>query len=209
MKLWSDYYPWVKPIVASCPDPIVDRALCDAAIEFCEMTQAFVENQTFKTKPGVSEYDTYTDSGLPAMVTAVTMANNRPLHPIYIDALTNAYGNSWQTVTGQPWYFLGFNEDSLVLYPTPIEVESGVMTLSSRPKRSATGWDPRLFERYGEIIAHGALGRLLNQTGTPWENRDAGAQRVVAFKQGINKVRAKTQAAYTTATVYPGNNTFW
>lgn len=201
MAAWSAFAPWVKPLVPGCPDPMVERALCDAAIEFCEMTQAFTERATLRTRAGQPVYEVVSDDGIPGMVQGVTL-DERVLPPVFLEALTNAYGEAWKDHTGTPRYYIGDGEDQLRLYPTPEIDEVGTMTLAIRPSRTDTQWDDRLFERYGETIADGALARLLNQVSTPWVDPNAALQRRQRFLQGINKVRAKVAAAYSPATVY-------
>jgi len=201
MAAWSAFYPWVRPIVPGCPDPMVERALCDAAIEFCEMTQAFVERGKLALKAGRATYEVASDEGSPGMVLGVTIGE-QPLAPVYLEALSNRYGEEWKNHTGDPRYYLADSEDVLRVYPTPDKAASGTMTLAIRPNRADTSWDDRLFERYGEVIADGALGRLLNQVSAPWAEPNAALQRRQRFMQGINKVRAKAMTSYTPATVY-------
>lgn len=201
MTPWLSFGVWVKPLVPGCPDPMVERAVCDAAVEFCELTQAFTERLALTTTPGTATYTVDSQAGVPGMVQAVTLGE-RVLAPVFLEALTNAYGEAWKDHTGTPRYYIGDGEDQLRLYPTPDTAEVGTMTLAVRPGRSDTEWDDRLYERYGETIADGALARLFNQVSAPWVDPGAAMQRRQRFLQGINKVRAKVAAAYSPATVY-------
>jgi len=201
MALWSAFSPWVRPSVAGCPDPVIERALCDAAIEFCEITQAFVERAKFTSRVGKAAYEVISDSGIPGMVLGLTL-NTRVLPPVYIDALTNARGEAWQDDTGTPKNYLGDFEDQVRLYPTPDISETGTITISTRPSRSDTDWDDRLYERYVETVADGALARLFGQHGAPWSDANAALYKRQCFMRGANKTRAKVMAAYTPATIY-------
>jgi len=200
MATWLSFAPWVRPSVPGCPDPMIERAVCDAAIEFCEQTQAFVEAATLTTQVGKASYDVVSDAGVPGMVLSATLGN-RTLHPVYVEVLSHSIGDTWRTDTGKPAYYLADFEDQVHVYPIPTEAETGTLTLAARPSRNDTEWDDRLFERYGEIIADGALARLLNQVSVPWSEPNAALQRRQRFQQGINKVRAKAFAAYTPAAV--------
>lgn len=201
MAAWLDFGVWVKPLVPGCPDPMVERAVCDAAVEFCELTQAFTQRATLKVKAGRAEYEVVSDEGIPGMVQAVTVGDH-VLPPVFMEALTNAYGEAWKDHTGTPRYYIGDGEDYLRLYPVPEADDTGTMTLALRPSRCDSCWDDRLYERYGEVIADGALARLLNQVSTPWVDPNAALQRRQRFMQGINKVRAKVASAYSPATAY-------
>lgn len=202
MAAWSAFASWVKPLVPGCPDPVVERAICDAAIEFCEMTQAFQERASLNIKTSKPTYPLTPSNGIAGMVLGVTGANERVIAPVYIDALTNAYGEEWKNHTGTPKHYLADDEDTLRLYPIPEADESGTLTIVTRPSRSDSEWDDRLYERYGEIIADGALGRLLLQTGTTWADPESGQFRRAKFQQGVSKVRAKIQTGMTPATIY-------
>lgn len=201
MAAWSAFSLWVRPLVPGCPDPMIERALCDAAIEFCEQTQAFVERAKLNVRAGRDTYEVTSEAGSPGMVLGVTV-DDAVLPPVYIEALINRYGEEWKNHTGTPRHYLADNEDTLRLYPTPDTNLTGTLTLAMRPNRADTRWDDRLFERYGETIADGALARLLNQVSTPWAEPNAALQRRQRFLQGISRVRAKAYAAYTPATVY-------
>jgi hypothetical protein len=201
MATWSAFAEWVRPLVPGCPDPLLERALCDAAIEFCELTQAFVERARFTTRIGKASYEVVSEAGVPGMVLGVTLAG-RVLPPAYLDALTNARGEAWQDDSGAPTHYLADFEDQVRVYPAPDKVESGHLTLAVRPSRKDTSWDDRLYERYGEIVADGALARLLAQAATPWAQPKLAQLRRQDFMRGVNKVRAKVMAAYTPATVY-------
>lgn len=202
MAAWSAFSPWIKPLVPGCPDPMIERAVCDAAIEFCEMTQAFQERAPLNIKANKSTYPLSSADGVPGMVLGVTGANEQVLSPVYIEALTNAYGEEWKNHTGDPRHYLATDEDNLRLYPIPLKDQTGTLTLSTRPSRTDTSWDDRLYERYGEIIADGALARLQVQVGTPWADVQSGTFRRTRFAQGISKVRAKVQTGMTPATIY-------
>lgn len=202
MAAWSAFSVWVKPMVPGCPDPIVERAICDAAIDFCETTQAFQERIPLKMRAARASYPLSSADGLPSMVLGVTGSDQRVISPVYIDALTNAYGESWKDHTGTPRHYLADDEDTLRLYPVPELDEVGTLTVATRPSRTDAQWDDRLFERYGEIIADGALGRLQLQVGTPWADAQSGSFRRTRFVQGMSKVRAKIQTGMTPATLY-------
>lgn len=201
MATWLSFAPWVRTMVPGCPDPVIERAVCDAAIEFCEITHAFVEQVTFTTQVGVSSYEVVSEEGVPAMVLSAKLGT-RPLSPVYLESLENSLGDSWRLDIGTPQHFLADFEDQLRVYPTPTASETGTMTIAVRPSRGDTSWDDRLYERYGEVIADGALYRLLGQTATPWADQNASLMRRQRFLQGSNRVRAKVYTSFSPATLH-------
>lgn len=203
MADWGAFTPWVQIPTSGCPEPIVNRALCDAAIEFCETTQAFIERVPLQTQVGQASYELLTDAGSSGMVLGAVLGT-RSLSPVYTEALYNVYGDVWRTHTGKPQHYLSDNEDSLQVYPIPDETEAGTLTVAVRPNRNSSDWDDRLFERYGEIVADGALARLLAQLGTPWADANEAMRRRVLFVRGMNRVRAKVLTSFTPATLYAG-----
>lgn len=206
MAAWSDFFPWVKPSVPGCPDLAIERAICDAAIEFCELTQTFVQRASLSIKANRSTYDLQTDAGVPGMVLGVTGTNNRVIPPTYLDALMNARGEAWRNDTGPPSNYIADSEDVLRLYPTPVADESGTLTLAVRPSRTDTSWDDRLFERYAETVALGALSRLFGQVNVGWSDANLALLKRKEFMQGVSKARAKAQNAYTNATIFADLN---
>lgn len=198
---WSAFLPWITPSVPGCPAPVAERAVCDAAIEFCEATQAFQAQVAVTTVIGTATYSLTTTAGVPAMIIGVKLGT-RAIPPVYPEALTNSLGETWRDDTGAPQYYVADDESTLHFYPNPTEVETGTATLVIRPDRSATEWDDRLFQRYAEIIAYGALSRLYEQSSVPWADPNAALMKRQQFQRGINRIRARVFSGYTPATPY-------
>lgn len=198
---WSAYLPWINPSVPGCPAPIAERAVCDAAIEFCELTQAFRAQVALATVAGTAVYAVTAPSGLPAMILGVKLGT-RDIPAVHAEVLTRSLGETWRDDTGAPQCFVADDETTLHFYPNPTAAETGTVTLALRPARDATEWDDRLYQRYAEIVSYGALSRLHDQVSAPWSDPQVAVLRRQLFLRGINKVRAKSLAGYTPAAPY-------
>jgi len=198
---WTEYRTWIGPLVPGVTEPMLTRAVCDAAIEFCDMTQATIERFRFFAIPRSNQYELEVDCAKPGMVLGVTLGG-RELKPVYLDALYNAHGEAWHDHKGTPEFYLGEDPDTLRVYPSPTTKESGFITVVVRPSRSSQGFSTQFFEHYGEIVSDGALARLLSQPNMPWHDPREAMNRRVLFQRGVNKVRARVMGGHTTATFY-------
>lgn len=201
MTPWSSYAPWVQPIVPGCPEPMVHRAICDAAVEFCEFTHAFTETGTLAVTAGRAAYEIDAGDGVPLMLLGVSAASTA-LAPTTIEQLMLRFGNTWRTHTGSPQAYLGDGEAVLHLYPIPDADLTLSLSVAIGPSRADIGWDDRLFERYGEIVGSGALARLLAQTSASWANPATASYHQMKFQRGMNKVRSRHLTSYVPITPF-------
>ena len=171
MKPVTDFFSRITPHVVSCPDPVIQQALVDAAIEFCEKTLIIrYTPDSFPTVAGTATYDfdipTYQEYSRVVYMTI----DGKPLSPLVrSDLPTTPTSNSKPT-----HYYVTQNESELLLnlYPTPDDVYTIDMSIALRPTRDATFLEDDLHRYWLEALAHSTMSRLMAIPGQPYSNPD-------------------------------------
>lgn len=186
---WSAFYPYVAPDVYECPEITMEIAVRDAVIEFCRRTYVWQDQlDQIKTVSGVNTYDLELPNGTICENILDVIMDDVRLAPVkFRDLPVNR-----DTATGKSVVYSLLFGDQIRLYPTPSD--SGVMNLTAAltPSNSATGIDSTIFERYKEVIAHGAKHRLMNVPSKSWSNPALGQYHMTQFMRGVHEARVRT-----------------
>lgn len=197
----SSFRPRVAARIPSASDPLIDLAVLDACIDFCEQSRAVRGMlDTFTTTAGTSEYD---------LLAVNEQAVSRILR-VWVDDTeiggmddNNTPSPTYQTQS-TPQAFSNPEPEVLALHPTPDKAYTINLRVALRPTRSATQVRDELFERHVETIVNGALARLYSMPGEPFFNTQLASAHAAGFKIGINaamldasKGRTSTQLRVT------------
>ena len=156
--LWSNLYPDLLPVAPGCPDPLLEKLVRIAAIEFLRRTRAWVEwLDPVMSVQGLTEYDFDLPAG--ADVTRVVRAtvDGAPIDVVsYRDA---TYDMARKALADQ-----GLVSRDLKTFRMGNSVASGRLIqvqVALVPSRKSTGIPDDLFEKYRDDIAHGAKAGIL------------------------------------------------
>lgn len=197
---WSVFFPDLLVEVPYVSHPIVERALREAAIEFCRRSNAWVHvMDPIPLAAGQAVYDWDIPADSLVQRPLEVWAGGDKLDPISSAELSAIYGGEWQDETSTPLYYLSEEVDGgsrqVTLAPTPNAAILPGMTarLVLKPTRTATGIAEVVYEDYGRQIATGALARLLHMSGVQWANPKLGAKHEQDFDLAV--ARASIRAA--------------
>lgn len=161
MATLDEVVAFVRAEVAGCPDPFIRQSVMRAARDFCERTEAHIEQYSFSTVVGVAEYQLYLTSGFdPCAIHGVVLDEN------YLVPIT-ARAVPIRAVEGLPAAF-SFDGTTLTLIPTPSEVFGVVVSVASKPKLSATRLTDTLLNNWSEALVEAALYYTLRAADTTW-----------------------------------------
>lgn len=189
----------------------IDRAVLDACIEFCDKTQIIrLTLDSFQTTAGAAEYDIDAPAGSRLCQILRVWCDGVEIRPMQEDQ-AEGRGAFFSNPDGRsrPSAFAELSTGVLTLMPTPDKAYPVVMRVATKPSRSATSVDDKLFEDWAEVIAHGALARLLMQSdGTDTKPRNPAKAKAHAetFEAGIRAamleaVRGNTRGELRVETV--------
>jgi hypothetical protein len=195
----------IAPRVPTALDFVIDDAVLDAAIDFCEQTLVVKGTlDQFNTEAGVREYD-IDASGSQQNVCKVmrVWVQQREIEPLaeddvsafaYVDGITGA-----TTPSSIPSAFTEVSPSVVALMPVPDAAYPVTIRAAMKPKRSATQIEDVLYENWAEEIVHGALFRLFSMAGMPWQSDGMATTHLALYKVGINKALLEATRGRTRA----------
>lgn len=168
MKVWETLHPFVRPDVPGCPVPLVDRALCDAAREFCTATAAWTEWADPAVADGATnrfEFDLPGQSEL-VRVRSVRVGTNTAYKVLSSKALPPGWENG-EEGCGLDKTLVMLNLIEYLVFPKPAAGTEIVLELVLKPTITALGVGDAVVDEYAKEVAAGALATLMAQP-KPW-----------------------------------------
>lgn len=158
--------PKVQPHVPGCPLPMIDDAILDAVIDFCNRSRAYRFTPAEITV--VASTANYTVSDLPSNTEiAWLLAAEYDDQPIDTPD-TGSIPQSWATEEGEVTAAVVHSVTQIGLRKVPDEASTLNVRLALRPTLSATTFPDEFNTLFREQIAAGALARLYAMPKNPW-----------------------------------------
>jgi len=170
MRDIDELLPRVMEVVPTCPEPTVIRHLRDAAIEFCRRTRVWRDYDTFPLSSEAceviaadSEAQIFEITHASVTVTddededAITVSD---LEPKTVDWLDEE-NPGWRDETGTPRYFTQLAPNTVRVTPKPEDAAVLRLELVMVPSITAERFPDELIDTYGQVLADGALSRIL------------------------------------------------
>lgn len=180
--------PTLQPMVPGCPETELLRYLAEAAAEFCAVSEVWrsgLDEVDTEVGTALYEIDVPTGSKLENILW-VTLDGNE-LYRVSDTAVPPRVSMS----SGTPTRYAIFNDENIVLYPTPDKAYTLKITAILKPALTAKSIESFLYETYGRVIAHGAAGKLLSIPDKQWTNPDLAAAGFSSFHRGIAEARIR------------------
>lgn len=207
MTALSAFRPWVAGQAPTATDPMIDRCVLDACIEFCDRTLVVKRMLTpISTVADVAGYALAAPAGESVAHVMRLWADGAELVPLDEDGLAGPQGfvASVPGVTsdraGMPRYFNETDPGSISLYPRPDAVYTLNVRAALRPLRTATSVDSQLFEDWVEAITSGALARLFAVPGDLL-NPVLAKYHAGNFQQFVDRAQLQASRGRTRATL--------
>ncbi|MFT0547862.1 hypothetical protein ACMHYO_16225 [Allopusillimonas ginsengisoli] len=211
----SDFERYVLPFVADAPRPAVQDAILDACVEFCTRTRILRTNPVTVALDGDrDEYqlDAPTDSTTVVDVVGVWLPEGQ-ISPLTRPDLDAMYPAGWAGLKVSTTALVrGFycRLPGLIRLIPSVSAPTFNLTVmvSYAPKRSASSVDDVLFERFAEVIAAGALGRLHQHPGTAYADPLRVAGYLQLFESAIIRFADEAQRCFAYRPLRTGQDEF-
>lgn len=194
MVLWASLYPHLLPLVPGAADPMLDRALCDAAREFYGRTRLWrVWLAPVTTLADQRSYALPLPDDTEAERIERARLDGAPFNVL-------SYTAPDVDVSSQDWRELGLVSDDLVSFTLTRELAADRqirLQVSLKPSEAAPGVEHASLISYGKAIAQGAAGLLLSMEGRPWANAALAAQERGRFEAKVAEVVGKVHRGMT------------
>lgn len=200
--------PYVLPHVAACPQPLALQAVNSALIEFCNETMMYQSLETQDVTAGVQEYSL----SLPVNTRIVKVLGvwhlDNWLEPVSVESvrsglvLRGAVGTATPTSNTPTSYFMKSPTDTAFqLFPIPAEtVTLGLLVRAAyRPSRTGSVVEDEIFHNWVEVLAAGALYRLLSMPSQPFYNPASAGVYYKTFSSGCRSASIKARSGSVAA----------
>lgn len=211
MKPIASFRRKVRSLVKNCPTPIIDDAIRDSIIEFCDYTYTWREELCAgRVRDGVTDYDIDAPS------------NGRLVHVLYVshsdvrvlpttERTLDTEEDGWRTSEAKvaSYYYMPDKETIRIsLTPTTTATKALSIIASFKPTIDTKTFADNIYHDHLEAVSHGALMRLQGMEGESWANPAASENRRLLFRKAKRKEKAERLNDYTresTLTVRPIN----
>lgn len=201
MSAWSAFYPDVLAEVLGAPEFIVDNALRNAAITFCERTHIWTQMlDPIDSVANQMEYDLDVPTRTNLVEIQAVWYSGRRIDPKSPRFLETTYAD-WTAETGTPAFYTQETPEVLLLVPMPTESlsESIKVRASLKPSSTATGVEDWIFARHRLDIAAGCKAALMTMTDQVWFSPDRSNHYRALFEAAIEKTTKSAANGLTAA----------
>lgn len=197
MAQLKDFRQELSLSVGNVYEPILDRSISGAAIEFCDKTRLWVEELNPLTiVSGVSEYDLDYDCINRVLIDLTEVFHDD--HQIYPEPVINLKRmyRDWRSRTADnPNNYYISGQDKIRLFPGLNANTTGQLTFHGtfKPHRKSTEVPDTLYNDYFDAIIAGAEYRLHSMKGKSWYSPNDSMESKDRFLRfiGDGKIEAK------------------
>lgn len=179
--------PSVMPQVPGCAEPTAIAAIRQAAIEFCEATRAWRARDQFEVTKSSCSIVCAPASAVIFEFESVFF-NGRRLEQVSVLELDRDHPN-WADDSREPSgtarYFTQTEHDTIRVVPAATGKVD--ISLYVRPSEDALQLPDFLVDRYRNVLANGALSRLLLVPGQPFFSPDMAGYYATRFQQSLDR----------------------
>lgn len=204
MTALSAFYPDIMPECPGATAPMIDVALRNTVIEFCEMTLIHQLTLDLVTAiKDVFEYDLDPPEGFRVAKVMKVWFKGQELSPTNLDSVRGPDGfadfvGDYNPAGAPPRMFAQRDNRTLLLLPKPDQRYSNAVTIRVAlvPLRDMTTVEDFLWQDWGEIIAHGAKARLQLVPGKPYSNSEAATINQARYVSGRNEAMQRARRGF-------------
>ena len=216
MATISSFTPKVLRKVPGCPEFLIEEAIIDALIDFCEGSLYWQADLTaIDIVSGTSTYTPTTPTDTLMVTVVKAFDEGQPIELKSEDSLDRDWPKlNWRypyythdSGLSTPWRSVTSSQADFIYMPTPRTVrlvgipdtsKTGGLTLkvALKPTRTATTVDDVLYDEWYEEIAMGAAGKLQVMEGKAWTMLGVGTANLIGFEAAIRKARGKVNRSH-------------
>lgn len=197
---YSDFTVHVKPECGGAPDFLIERAVRDTAIDFCQRTGVYIPEPEFITIiSGVNEYAVTLPVGTELNHIVDIFDNKTALQPISYNELIRRLGN--ETDKGKPRYYAQRDNTDFFVAPIPDKNDSFRVLYSVKPTSTSTSIPDTIGKEHRETIVHGAVYRLQMMSGQPFADGGAAQANRMLYEREVGRTVRQVRYGFSGGTL--------
>lgn len=189
MRDLDDFLLEINPKAPGCPAPAAYQAILQACDDLCVRTKTWRYSDDIIIS-GTDEIDFFPPSGAVLIDFESVLFGDTPLEAKTIKWMDQCM-RGWRrgTIEGVPRFYTQLDMNTLRIAP----IDNGTLTVNCwlKPAMDADQVPDFLFEQWHEVIAWGALGRILSTPNQPFTDVQMGAAYLAAFMQKLDGIAFK------------------
>lgn len=197
--------------VRKCPTPVIDHMLRLAAIDFCERSRVWQEDEEdlITTVDGTPEYtiaSTSSEGEIAGIVELHFDDTNDTELGVKTEKELRDNDSGWRILEDKPTDYIQKDLTTVRLYPIPDDEYDIDGKLWLTPNKTGTTLPDFLYQEWREEIGWGALERILTLPEV-WKDLDLALYYGTKFENGIDKALSQVlrQRTIASATIRPAN----
>lgn len=197
----SEWRNRIKDDVAISSVSYIDQVVLDTCIDVCQEAKVWIARL-----PGISVYKDRPVITLPVPEQAllaeiqVLKFNGRPIDQL-IDTVLDLQDAGWETRTGNcAAGYIHLDTNTIRLVPIPNTEAPRALTgsIAYKPSREATAVPTFLFDRYLDLVVHGAKARLFGMTNKTWADPAQYNRHIAEYERLRNKAKGDGASRHST-----------
>lgn len=185
------FLPYVLPYAEKCPQLVARRAIRDTIIDIANRTQMTKLRIAMKTKKGHGTYEILMPYGVTVGMMDDVMYDGKPLKAINRPMLRQLYPDAdLNSLSGDPKYYYHTNSP-IVLTVVPAPQEDGKLITCEVDvtfTREMNEFPEEYYTRHVELVAEGALSRILGMPAQTFTDLGMAAQWSNMYSAGIREL---------------------
>lgn len=191
MAAIDDFLPDIMADVESCPEFTARRAVVQAAIKFCEDTQAWMEwLDPIQVNDNQPSYELDMPTGAELVMVREVWAPGTQLTAKTVPEISRIL-SAWQTATGAPRFYNMVTWGELRLYPIPLNAGADLMLtvrVALKPKATVTSIPDAIVSRWRRAVLERAKADLMAMPNKAWSSPDQAGYHETLY--GIERDKA-------------------
>lgn len=197
--LLSSLFPDLVLMVPGCPEPTMERALREAARQFCRDTYVVTEyTDPTDTVAGeqVIELTGLLDSSLEVVAVLETVVDGAVVPPVPQALMRNASRAYAAAAPGAPRATYGLSERELLLWPTPDAVYTVQFLVATAPTAAATRIADDLGGRWKYALIGKAASILAIQPNQAYSSSGVATHGELQYRSEVGKARVELNRSF-------------
>jgi hypothetical protein len=178
--------------IAGCPDFLVEKAIKDATLSFCQRSSAYrVTLDPSLTIANFFEYEVDLPRDTTLVDIHVVVVGGNVLTPETEEGAAQINAK-WRNEPGEPKYYIRPNNSTIFLVPTPLVAGEKIeITASVKPTLGSIQISDDFVEDHVDGIMAGALALLYDTPEMPWTNPQRAMKQEMLFAGHIQEAKQK------------------
>lgn len=189
----SEFVPFVSPSLTEAPDPLIEQFIRQAAIDLCRKTTLLKDEVLVDLQAMVHDYTFAVDNPcvIPRAVGEVRVCGGRPLprlkrRPMPGECDPAGY---WLQLPGEVY---------IIPHPHHDMRDGLSIEVVLQPSQDADSLPRLLYDEYAEVLAEGALSRLLLLKTASWYDTSAAGIAMKRYNSGVSAIRVSAKRGDST-----------